>query len=191
MTITLILTAVILLIGLSYIVLIGTFKKVSPKIINIEGPIRMIGVSMRTTQRTIMKDAVTLGKEYLKIKKQDLIQNKVTPWRFVAISKDFEGSESWEYLMGDVVTSLNTIPNGLKFFEIPAKEYAVFTIRPKSKFAWGISIGRMKKYIYADWIEKSDYDLDNSVIGDFELHDERSESKNPEIDLYVSVRKKK
>lgn len=109
----------------------------------------------------------------------------------MAISKDLIGDESWEYLMGDVVTDLDSIPNGLKSFEIqPNTLFAVFTIKPKSRFAWGISIGRMKKYIYTEWIKNSEYELNNEVIGDFKLHDQRSTQKNPEIDLYVAIKKK-
>ncbi len=79
---------------------------------------------------------------------------------------------------------------GKIYFEIPPLTYAVFTIRPKSRFAWGISIGRMKKYIYTEWITNSKYEPDNEIIGDFELHDKRSEQKNPEIDLFVAVKEK-
>lgn len=174
-----------------YFLLIGSFKKDEPKIVKLKDPINMIGVSIRTTQKTIFKDAVTLGNEYKKVKEQGIVINKKTPWQFVAISKDFIGDESWEYLMGDVVTNLDSIPTDLKSFEIPPITYAVFTIKPKSRFAWGISIGRMKKYIYTEWIKNSGYELDNKVIGDFELHDERSEQPNPEIDLYVAIKEKK
>ncbi len=174
-----------------YFLLIGSFKKDEPGIVSLKDPIKMIGVSIRTTQKTIFKDAVTLGNEYRKVKEQGIILNKKTPWQFVAISKDFIGDESWEYLMGDVVTDLDSIPAALTSFEIPPITYAVFTIKPKSRFAWAVSTGRIKKYIYTEWIKDSEYELDNKVIGDFELHDKRSEQQNPEIDLYVAVKKKK
>lgn len=190
MIIGVVLAAIIVVATILFFSLIGSFKKEEPKIVTLEEPIKMAGVSIRTTQKSIFKDAVTLGKEYKSIKDKGIIQNKRTPWQFVAISKDFIGDESWEYLMGDVVTNFENIPLSLKTFEIPPKSYAVFTIRPKSRFAWGISIGRMKKYIYTEWIKNSDYELDNNVVGDFELHDERSEQKNPEIDLYVAVKKR-
>jgi len=48
-----------------------------------------------------------------------------------------------------------------------------------------------KKYIYSEWINNSGFELDNKVIGDFELHDESSEQPDPEIDLYVVVQEKK
>lgn len=191
MIIAIILATIIVVASILYFLFIGNFKKEVPKIVSLKEPIKMIGVSIRTTQKSIFKDAVTLGNEYKKIKDKGIIQNKKTPWQFVAISKDFKGDESWEYLMGDVVTSSETVPSELKSFDIPPITYAVFTIKPKSRFAWGISIGRMKKYIYTDWIVNSGYELDNKIIGDFELHDKKSEQKNPEIELYVAIKEKK
>lgn len=150
----------------------------------------MIGVSTRTGMKTIFKDAARLGQEYKKIKEANLIPNKKQPWGFVAVSKDFQGMESWEYLMGDVVDCLDSVPEGLKSFEIPPMTCAVFPIRPKSKFAWGITIGLTKKYIFTEWFPNSKYEADSSILGDFEYHDERSLARNPEIDLYVAIKEK-
>ncbi len=181
----------LLVLGLLFYFLIGPFEKVEPRIVTLKEPIKMIGVSMRTGMKTIFGDAAKLGQEYKKIKDQNLIQDKKSPWGFVAITKDFQGMESWEYLMGDIVDSFGSVPAGLQSFEIPAITYAVFLIRPKSKFAWGITIAQTKKYIYTEWLPKSRYEADNSAIGDFEYHDERSLAKYPEIDLYVAIKEKK
>ena len=173
--------------------LFGLLKvdKSEPKIVRLDAPIKMIGVSMRTSLKTIYKDAVTLGKEYRKIKKQNLVQNKRIPWAFVAISKDFsDDNSSWEYLIGDVVTTFDNIPKGLKAFEIPVKTYAIFTIRPKFNFLWGPTIGMTKKYIFTEWLPKSDYQSDSDILGDFEYHDERSISKKPSIDLYITIKER-
>jgi AraC family transcriptional regulator len=174
----------------AYHVLVGPFEKVEPRIIRLEAPIRMIGVSMRTSMRSIYKDASRLGQEYRRAGELDLVKNKKEPWEFVAISKDFEGQESWEYLMGDVVNSLDVVPHGMKPFEIPAATYAVFPIRPKSKFAWGIAIGLTKKYVFTEWFPACPYEHDGSALGDFEYHDRRSLGRRPEIDLYVPVKLK-
>jgi predicted transcriptional regulator YdeE len=166
--------------------------KSEPKIIKLETPIKMIGVSMKTSMNTIYKDAAILGKEYEKIKNQNLVQNKKTPWAFVAVSKNFSNdNNSWEYLMGDVVTSFDNVPKGLIAFEIPARTYAVFTIRPKFSFLWGPTIGLTKKYIFTEWLPNSKYESDSNILGDFEFHDDRSISRNPSIDLYVTVKEKK
>jgi predicted transcriptional regulator YdeE len=41
------------------------------------------------------------------------------------------------------------------------------------------------RFIYTEWLPKSEYNP-SDVFGDFELHDDRSLGKNPEINLYVA-----
>ncbi len=165
--------------------------KSEPQIVTLAANIKMIGVSMRTGLKTIYKDAALLGKKYRGIKDQDLIKNKKEPWAFVAVSRDFrDDNTTWEYLMGDVVTTFDHVPEGLAAFEIPAKKYAVFTIRVKFRFLWGPAIGLTKKFIFTEWLPKANYEVDSSIIGDFEYHDERSVTRHPSIDLYVSVKEK-
>lgn len=164
--------------------------KSEPGIIKLEAPIKMVGVSMKTSMKSIYKDAATLGKEYQKVKTS--IPNKKTPWAFVAISKDISNDKSsWEYLVGDVVTSFENVPDNLIAFEIPVNTYAVFTIRPKFNFLWGPAIGLTKKNIYTKWLPNSKYESDDSIAGDFEYHDERSLGKRPSIDLYVPIKEKR
>lgn len=186
-----VIASLLLIAGLLFYFFIGPFEKSEPGIVTLKEPIKMIGVSTRTGMKTIFKDAANLGQRYKQVKDQNLIQNKRSPWGFVAISKDFQGTESWTYLMGDVVNTLDQVPAGLESFEIPAITYAVFPVHPKSKFAWGITIGRTKKYIYTDWLPNSQYEADPSILGDFEYHDERSLGKKPEIDLYVAIKEKR
>lgn len=190
MSVLIVLCSIILVAGLLFYFLIGPLEKSEPKLVTLKEPIKMIGVSTRTGMKTIFKDAAKLGQEYKQVKDQNLIPNKKTPWGFVAISKDFQGMESWDYLMGDVVNTLDHVPAGLEPFEIPASTYAVFPIRPRSKFSWGITIARMKKYIYTEWLPDSKYEADPSILGDFEYHDERSLGKKPEIDLFVAIKER-
>jgi predicted transcriptional regulator YdeE len=190
MAVIIVLCSIIVVAGLLSYFLIGPLEKSDPKLVTLKEPIKMIGVSTRTGMKSIFKDAASLGQKYKQVKEQGLIQNKKAPWGFVAISKNFQGTESWDYLIGDVVNTLDHVPAGLECFEIPASNYAVFPIRPKSKFSWGIAIGRTKKYIYTEWLPNSKYEADSSILGDFEYHDERSLAKKPEIDLYVAIKEK-
>ena len=190
MTVIIVLCSIILAAGILFYVLIGSFEKVEPTIVTLQEPIKMIGVSTRTGMKTIFRDAARLGQKYRQLKDQGLIQNKKVPWGFVAISKNFQGTESWDYLMGDIVSTWDHIPAGLECFEIPAKTYAVFPIRPRSKFSWGITMGRTKKYIYTEWLPNSKYAADPSILGDFEYHDERSLARKPEIALYVAIKER-
>jgi AraC family transcriptional regulator len=186
-----VIASLLVILGVLAYVLIGPFERPEQRFVTLQEPIKMIGISTRTTMKSVYNDVPKLGKEYLALKERNVIPNKKDPWAFVAVSKDFREDGSWEYLMGDVVTTLDSIPPGLLSFEIPVNTYAVFPIRPKSRYAWGIEIGRTKKYIFNEWLPNSGYEADPSVLGDFEYHDERSTSKQPEIDLYVSVRAKK
>lgn len=165
-------------------------KKEEPEIVTLTEPIKMIGVSLITNSKTIYHDSQVLGQRYNKIKTARLIQNKKDPWGFVAISKNFKEDGSWEYLMGDVVTNFDFIPEGLTAFEIPAKTYVKFSLQPRSVLIWGIAMGLIKKYIYTEWLPNSRFEVDDSIVGDFEYHDERSISKKPAIDLYISVKEK-
>jgi predicted transcriptional regulator YdeE len=45
------------------------------------------------------------------------------------------------------------------------------------------------RFIYTEWLPKSEYNP-SDVFGDFELHDDRSLGKNPEINLYVALKEK-
>jgi predicted transcriptional regulator YdeE len=166
------------------------FRKEEPQLVTLTEPLRMMGVSTRTSVKTIVRDAGNLGQRYRKVKQAGLIQNKREPWAFVAISKGFCEDGGWDYLMGDIVTDFDNVPSGLTCFEIPAKKYAKFGLHPSAVVFWGISLGMLKRYIYTEWLPNSGYIADNSILGDFEYHDQRSLSKKPEIDLYVSIREK-
>lgn len=169
---------------------IGT-EAIESQIVDLNEPIKIIGLSIDTNVKSVYRDVPKLGKQFNKLKKTFEIPNKSEPWGFAAVSKDYnEEKKTWTYIIGDVVTSFEEIPEGMISFEIPAIKYAVFLIRPKNRFAWGWAISKMKKYIYTEWLPKSNYEQ-AGLIDDFEYHDERStRKKNPEIDLYVAIKEK-
>ena len=166
-----------------------SFEK--PKIVHLKEPIQFIGLSIKTNNKTVSKDIPILGKKYKQITESTKIPNKKEPWAFVAASKDYDKvSGNFEYIMGDVVTNVDLVPDGLDSYTIPAMTYAVFTIKPKNKFLWGITISKTKQYIYNQWLPNSKYES-AGTIDDFEYHDERStREKHPEIHLYVAIKEK-
>jgi predicted transcriptional regulator YdeE len=144
-----------------------------------------VGLSIETDLKNVYKDSANLGKEYSKFKAMNQIPNLKEPWAFVAYSRNFdEETRSWEYIMGDVVINLDSIPEGLTGYEIPPTTYAIFPIHAKFKFLWGVEIARMKRYIFNKWLPNS---KNKSTGCDFEYHDERSTGKNPSIDLFVEI----
>ena len=53
------------------------------------------------------------------------ILHKKEPWAFVAVSKDYNKDKgTFKYIVGDVVTKVDSIPIGLQYYEIPALTYA-------------------------------------------------------------------
>jgi AraC family transcriptional regulator len=119
------------------------------------------------------------------------IPNKKLPWGFAAVSRGLDKEKgAFTYFMGDCVTTLEQVPEGLKAFEIPISKYAVFPVRPKNRFGWPVAIASAKKHIYTTWLPNSIYEP-AGLINDFEYHDERSVRKsNPEIDLYIAIKEK-
>jgi predicted transcriptional regulator YdeE len=173
-----------------YFTLIGNIDKSEPKIIKLDQPIYIIGLEINTDDKAIYKDVSKVASQFNKIKTEYPIPKLKKPWASINISKDYNPEKrTFTYVVGDVVTQVDTIPLGLKFYEIPPLTYAVFPIRPKSNIAWGITMGRMKKFIYTEWLPNSIY-IPSDSFGEFELHDERSLGKHPEINLHVAIKEK-
>ena len=158
-----------------------------PRIVVLDAPILIVGVAVSTSLRSVYRDAPALGKRYQEFKRKNAIPNKKEPWAFAAVTWGHDpASGTMTYMMGDVVTSLKDVPQGLRAFEIPAIKYAVFPIRPKNRFGWPFAIAEAKRYAYTKWLPKSGYQI-AGVIDDFEYHDERSaRRKDPEVELYVA-----
>lgn len=128
----------------------GVEKKenLEPKIVSLIEPIKAIGLSIKTSVKTVYTDILGIGKKYKKYKDKNGVPNRKEPWSFVAVSKDYnEETRTWEYTIGDVVTSFDAVPKELISFEIPPGMYAVFPVRPKNKFVWGITIAKTKDYV--------------------------------------------
>jgi len=173
-----------------YYILIGNIDKSEPEMVTFDKPIQFIGLMIHTSDKAIYKDVGKVAAEFNSLKEKNPIPHKKEPWATVAVSKDYDPKKgTFNYIYGDVVTVIDSIPEGLQSYEIPALTYAVFPIRPKSKIAWGITMGRMKKYIFTKWMPNSGY-FPSDSIGDFELHDDRSLGKNPQISLYVGLKEK-
>jgi predicted transcriptional regulator YdeE len=165
---------------------------VQPQITDLTHPLMIIGMAVDTDMKRIYRDVSSLGRQFGKFKQTHEIPNRQQPWAFAAVSRNFDREKgTFSYIMGDVVTTLDSIPAGLTPFTIPAIRYAIFPVRPKNRFGWGIAIANGKRYAYNVWLPQSGYEP-AGVIDDFEYHDERSVRKNnPEIGLYIAIREKK
>ncbi len=185
-----IILAIILLLVVLYFALIGNIDKSEPEIVKFDSPVLYIGRAINTSDKDIYKDVGKVAKEFNAIKQKNSIPYLKDPWASVCVSKDYnKETKTFTYIIGDVVTKIDSIPEGLQAGEIPALTYAVFKIRSKSKIGWGLNMGRMKRFIYTKWLPTSGYELSDS-FGDFELHDDRSLGKKPEINLHVALKDK-
>jgi len=162
-----------------------------PRIVELEKPITIIGMSADTTLKSVYRDVPRLGKQFKELKETQPIPNTKEPWAFAAVSRGYDpATGGMTYMMGDVVTSAAEVPEGMSVFEIPAITYAIFPVRPRNKKGWGMAIANAKGYAYTVWLPKSGYEP-AGAIDDFEYHDERSTlERSPEIDLYVAVKHK-
>ncbi len=162
-------------------------RSVTPRIVELQEPILIIGMGVDTDLKNVFRDIPALGKRFEKQKRA--IPNKREPWGFAAVSQGLDKAKgAFRYFMGDRVTTIAEVPEGLTALEIPTGKYVVFPIRPKNRLGWPVAIGSAKRYIYEAWLPNSCYEP-GGAIDDFEYHDERSIRKgNPEIDLYVAVR---
>ena len=173
-----------------YFVLIGNTDRSEPKIIKLDQPIYIIGLEINTDNKAIYQDVAKVAGRFDEIKRNNPIPNLKEPWAAINISKDYNPEKgTFIYVVGDVVDKIDTVPPGLMSYEIPPLTFAVFPIRSKSKIAWGITFGRMKRFIYTEWLPNSNY-YPSDKFGEFELHDERSLGKHPEINLHVAVKEK-
>lgn len=157
-----------------------------PQIVTLDAPMPIIGLAMQTSTKRVYRDVPRLGKQFQA--HRDSIPGKKQPWAFAAVTTDFDPeTHSFTYIMGDVVTGTQAIPEGLIAFDIPAGTYAVFPVRPRNRFGWAPAIISAKKYAYNTWLPRSGYRA-AGIIDDFEYHDVRSlDKRNPQIDLYVAV----
>ncbi len=172
-------------------IFVHSLEGYQPRIVKLDQPIRIAGMSVNTTLKRIYQDVPALGKRYRGYKSIHTVPNKKEPWAFAAVSSGYDPQTgAMKYMLGDVVTSLAGMPADLETFEIPRGQYAIFPIRPKNRFGWPFAIAEAKRYAYTVWLPASGF-VQAGGIDDFEYHDERSaRAKDPEVDLYVAIKPK-
>lgn len=90
--------------------------------------------------------------------------------------------DSFVYIAGRPVSSLDEVPEGMVAVKIPSRKYAKFTHKgPLTNLPHTVN------YIWGTWLPKSEYKHANSP--DFELYDERFDVKtlSGEIDIFVPI----
>jgi AraC family transcriptional regulator len=99
---------------------------------------------------------------------------------------DFDGINTFSYLICVEVSNFDCIPEGMTSKTIPASKYAVFTAKAESKEKTSDAIQETWKDIYAKWFPVSGYERTDGP--DFELYDERCGWEKPEVDIYIPIK---
>lgn len=175
---------------LFYFLFIGRGVKPVPDVVELTEPLLVVGLPIQTSDRDIYRDVSKVYSEFVQLKTRNPISHLKEPWAAINISRDYiPETGAFTYIAGEAVDAFENIPEGLSGFEIPAGSYAVFPVRPASRLAWGVEMGRIKRYIYAEWLPASDFRI-SPEAGEFELHNEKSLGRHPEISIYVGIEKK-
>lgn len=158
---------------------------IEPKIMEVKKQILCSGLMEKVNVKNLYKVIPKLLDDYRRMCGKNLNPNITRPWQYISLSKNYEGDMSWEYYSGHVVHAYEDEPEGLVHYEIPKGEYAVFEIREKNRMFFSFKMGKIKKYIYNEWIPASKYAFSGF---EFEYNDEAMKKRNPyDVDLYVGI----
>jgi len=168
-----------------------------PKIVTVAEEMTCVGLMAQTSDATLSRDLGALYKRYQALDRAGELPPRETPWRYVSMSANFSNlgpKASWDYYTGHVVdggptaSAVFSSDSGLVRFVVPAGLYAVFPLRCRGKFLFGLKMGLLKRDVYARWLPASEYEFDGL---DFEFNDEAMWKVSPyDIDLYVRIRRK-
>lgn len=99
---------------------------------------------------------------------------------------DFDGINTFSYLICVEVSNFDCIPEGMVARTIPAAKYAVFTSKAESQAKMSQSIQDTWADIYGKWFPVSGYERTDGP--DFELYDMRCMWDKPETDIYIPIK---
>ncbi len=168
--------------------------KVVPKIAKTKNTLKIIGVSTLTTDDTFIEDDALLWKEFRRVKEKNLIPKPKDGFSYVLIKMmPINGSISWEYLIGEIVSDFKRVPIGFKPFEIKPQLYAMVQRTFKREIPWINSTLKIEKYLYDKWLPNSKYALNTeSTVKTIEYHTKKSgDSNKRNIVFYLAIKRRK
>jgi AraC family transcriptional regulator len=112
--------------------------------------------------------------------------NRINPQYIdtMGMCMDFDGINTFLYLICVEATNFDYIPEGMTAKTIPGPKYVVFTAKGRMPEA----IQQTWQDIYGKWFPTSGYERTNGP--DFEFYDNRSEvnDDNCEVDIYIPIK---
>jgi AraC family transcriptional regulator len=129
------------------------------------------------------KEIPLFWQKFMADKGWEKIPQTRNPWVQLGLCGDMaEGSESFVYMIGQIVDGITEIPPGMVARTVPAATYAVFTARGPIPDA----IHKTWKYAYGTWLPGSSEWM-RGKTEDFEWYCERCQQETPEVDIYIPV----
>ena len=159
-------------------------KKMIPKIVKKE---KFHVVGLKYYGDAIPENAPGLWEELMK--RRDEISNIFVPEEWIGLMCTGEEEfidEKADYIAGVRVTNLEEIPEGMNGYEVPEREYVVFTHKGTLD-----KLGETYNYIYSQYFRTSKEFVPIGIM-EFELYDERYVGDKPEseFDIYFPVERK-
>lgn len=148
--------------------------------------IKLMGFSTRTNNQNEMNPATAkIGALIASFREQaitDKLSNRENPGVTYAIYTEYDSDEhgDYTYFIGEAVSDLNDVPEGLTPMTIQAGDYECFTTEP----------GPMPQVVIQAWQNIWDNSsLKRAYLTDFEVYDQRAQDPAKTIcDVYIGVK---
>lgn len=172
---------------LSLVLYLVVIKKMStPKIITTNKPLKLVGVSIMSTDANIDRDDALLWEEFKRVRVKNGLPKPLTT--IIVRLHRKKGEELYEYFIGMIGDS-NNVPDGFKYLEIPAQKYVTSTHRFKKGVSWLKSATKVKFYIYNKWLPDSKYEFNrDQAVKAIEVHNISKKSGNRNTQIFVAVK---
>jgi predicted transcriptional regulator YdeE len=150
--------------------------------------IKVVGIETRTSnQKETDPSSAKIPGHWKRFFEEEIVRNipnSVRPDIIFAVYTNYQSDHKGEYslILTARVSSLESIPAGMTGITIPPSRYLVFPAIGKMPDSIIRTWGNIWKYFY----ESTQYT--RSYTADFEIYDKRSQSENPEVDIYIAVR---
>lgn len=143
----------------------------------------VIGISVRTTneQGQSGQDIPALWNKFMSEGIAEKIEYKLSN-DIICVYTDYEKDHTKPYttILGYVVESLDSIPEGLTGKTIEGEHYEKFVA--KGNLADGI--------VYNEWLKIWDSGLNRIFTSDFEVYGEKAQDReNAEVDIFIAIKK--
>lgn len=97
--------------------LLGKTGNPEPKIVTLNEPHKVIGLSIRTGMNSVYADVPRVLQQLSDLDEKIKIPNKKQPWEYISLSNNFAEDKTWDYYTGYAVTKSESIPKEFVFLK--------------------------------------------------------------------------